>query len=135
MTLAYVFIGVGIGWFGALVLTGYFGGQDDETERNFDYNENHEDKRSISSYNAHQACDRIQDLLQKCWFCIGDFIPPIKNTNEEFIYSVRTPEKPPFIARTNDPEVIKHIYELFIEIGGWQEAKFLLENLRLNIEK
>ena len=101
----------------------------------FDYNENHEDKRTISSYHAHQACDRIQDLLKKSLFCIGDFIPPIKNTGDEFIYSVRTPEKPPFIARTNDPEVIKHIYELFIEIGSWQEAKFLLENLRLNIEK
>ena len=37
MTLAYVFIGVGIGWFSALILTGFFekkdeGGQDGETK-------------------------------------------------------------------------------------------------------
>ena len=37
MTLAYVFIGVGIGWFSALILTGFFekkeeGGHDNETK-------------------------------------------------------------------------------------------------------
>lgn len=51
---------------------------------------------------------------------------------EDFIYSVRRPEKPPFIARTNDPKVIARINKLFIKIEGWENVKFLFENLRLN---
>lgn len=43
-------------------------------------------------------------------------------------------EKPPFIVRTNDPEVIEKIYKLFMRIGGWENVKFLFENLRLNDE-
>lgn len=53
-------------------------------------------------------------------------------SNEDFVYSVRTPPEPPiFMARTNDPEVIKRINRLFIKIGGWGNVQFLLENLRL----
>ena len=52
--------------------------------------------------------------------------------SENFIYSVRTPEKPLFVARTNDPKVIERIYELFFKIGGWENLKFMFENLRLN---
>ena len=56
----------------------------------FDYNENHEDKMNINSYKAHQACDRIQDLLQKCWFCIGDFIPKIEQIKGESLMNTIT---------------------------------------------
>lgn len=51
---------------------------------------------------------------------------------EKLIYSVKTPEKPPFIARTNNPATVERIYKLLIKIGGWENVKFLLENLRLN---
>lgn len=47
-------------------------------------------------------------------------------------YSFHAPKKPPFIVRTNDAEIIKRIEKLLIRIGGWENAKFLLENLRLN---
>ena len=49
----------------------------------------------------------------------------------DFLYSVRVPTSPPFMARTNDPAVIERINRLFIEIGGWGNVQFLLENLRL----
>lgn len=51
--------------------------------------------------------------------------------NPDFLYSVRVPTSPPFMARTNDPAVIERIERLFIEIGGWWNVQFLLENLRL----
>ena len=51
--------------------------------------------------------------------------------NPDFLYSVRVPTSPPFMARTNDPAVIERINRLFIEIGGWSNVQFLLENLRL----
>lgn len=51
--------------------------------------------------------------------------------NPDFLYSVRVPTSPPFMARTNDPVVIERINRLFIEIGGWSNVQFLLENLRL----
>ena len=44
----------------------------------FDYNLQHEDKININTFEAHQACSRIQKLLQKSCFCIGDFIPRIQ---------------------------------------------------------
>ncbi len=46
----------------------------------------------------------------------------------ENVYSVKTP---PFIATTNDPKVIERIHTLFIKIGGWENLKFLFENLIL----
>lgn len=51
--------------------------------------------------------------------------------NPDFLYSVRVPTSPPFMARTNDPAVIERIERLFIENGGWGNVQFLLENLRL----
>jgi|GEM_PF-2909294 len=98
----------------------------------FDYNEKHQDKLPLNTYNAHKACDKLQNLLRKCLFCIGDFIPPVEGIDKDAVYSVRSVEKPPFVARTNDSEVVNKIYELFINLGGWENAKFLLENLRLN---
>lgn len=52
--------------------------------------------------------------------------------NPDFFYSVRIPTSLPFMARTNDPAVIERINQLFIEIGGWENVQFLLENLRLS---
>ena len=71
-------------------------------------------------------------LAYECLEFVCQTIPPIKTLDKGFVYSVRTAEKPPFIARTNDPAVIEEIYQLFIRLGGWENAKFLFENLRLN---
>lgn len=98
----------------------------------FDYNEKHENELTLDSSSARKACDNLQKTLSQCLNFVGETIPPIKILDEDFIYSVRGTEKPPFIARTNDPAVIEKIYQLFIRMGGWQEVKFLFENLRLN---
>lgn len=98
----------------------------------FELNEKEGTNFKLSTEAVLHACDNIQELLKQSLFTIGDFIPPIKNAKEEYVYSIRTPKEPPFVAKTNDPEVINHIYKLFVKMGGWEEAKFLLENLRMN---
>ena len=83
---------------------------------------------------ALKNCDKLENLLGECLNFVDDTIPPIKTLRKDFCYSVRLAEKPPFIARTNDPAVIEEIYKIFIRLGGWDNAKFLFENLRLNDE-
>ena len=79
-----------------------------------------------------KACDKLQNLLRECLDFAKDTIPPLRTLRKNFVYSVQMAEKPPFIVRTNDPAVIEKIHQLFIRLGDWQDAKFLLENLRLN---
>lgn len=98
----------------------------------FDYNEKFEEKIDLNSRAARKACNNLQTILWQYLTFVGETIPPIKILDEDFVYSVRAAEKPPFIARTNDPAVIEKIYNIFIRMGGWQEVKFLFENLRLN---
>ena len=88
----------------------------------------------VDTSEVRKACNRLQNLLRECLEFVHQTIPPIKTLDKDFVYSVRAAEKPPFIARTNDPIVIEEIYRLFIRLGGWENAKFLFENLRLNTE-
>ena len=90
------------------------------------------DNCDVDTSEVRKACNKLQSLLRECLEFVYQTIPPIETLDKDFIYSVRISEKPPFIARTNDPAVIEEIYRLFIKLGGWENAKFLFENLRLN---
>lgn len=100
--------------------------------RDIKYNAAHDTKRELKLNRVRRACDELQKLLSESAAVVNEVIPPLRTMGDDFVYSVRSAEYPPFVVKTNDSDVIEQIYQLLMRIGGWENAKFLLENLRLN---